>query len=34
MKGLTEMTLSQMREAMVCGDVSSRELTGKLASGP
>ena len=27
MKGLTEMTLSQMREAMVCGDVSSRELT-------
>ena len=27
MKGLTEMPLSQMREAMVCGDVSSRELT-------
>ena len=27
MKSLTEMTLSQMREAMVCGDVSSRELT-------
>ena len=27
MKSLTEMTLTQMREAMVCGDVSSRELT-------
>ena len=27
MKSLTEMTLTQMREAMACGDVSSRELT-------